>query len=194
MAGTDLSSVKIVKIWDLRTQTLRSDLQGHESSVATLAFTDAGRMLISTGRQEKKLCLWKVANGPAAGALTAFCSLTLKGSKFGKPVVSPRFPLAVGQFALESFACNVETGRSIKIPGKVDAFAFMPNGKEVIVADKEGLQTWDLQSLVDSTEGHGDPAGVPTLTGTLRLKGPQVGVQPMISSSSLRSILFKVQD
>ncbi len=143
-------------VWDPQTGTAKATLHEHTERVTGVAFSRAGKRLVSTSA-DQTVRVWDVAGGKEI--------LTLKGhtSTVGRAAFTPDGKrLVSGGMDGTLKVWDAQTGREIRTfqgPAEgVSCLALSPDGKRVVTnSDSRNLKVWDLES------------GRPTLT----LKGHQ---------------------
>ncbi|WAL61492.1 WD40 domain-containing protein [Thermocoleostomius sinensis] len=149
------SSDSVVRIWDIATATCIRHLQGHSSTVTSLALSSDAQTLASGG-QDTTVRIWDIASGQ--------CLNTLRGHPNGVWTVAfhpDKETLISGSNDSMIKLWNVRTGQSVRtLTGYDDGIRTIAfNSKQQLLAsggnDKK-LKLWDIQSgeCIKTITGH----------------------------------------
>lgn len=147
---------KTIKLWDVRTGTLKQTLTGHSNGVHSLEFSPDG-MTLASGSDDKTIKLWN--------AQTGALKLTISGHNSAVHTVafSPDgSQLASGSTDKTIKVWDVRTGalkQTLTGHGEtVKTVAFSPDGKLLASgSDDKTIKLWDVQTgaLKQTITGHG---------------------------------------
>ncbi|KAK9474107.1 WD40-repeat-containing domain protein [Dipodascopsis tothii] len=158
---------KQIRVWDIKTKTIRHLFKGHEQDIYSLDFARNGR-LIASGSGDRTVRVWDMDNGQ--------CVLTLSIEDGVTTVVfSPdgRF-VAAGSLDKSVRVWDAQTGfvvERLEAPDghkdSVYSVAFAPNGKDLVSGSLDKtIKLWELQSARGmSSTAHKGGVCVKTFTG-----------------------------
>jgi RNA polymerase sigma factor (sigma-70 family) len=147
--GNDMA----VRVWDLGTGQVVRTLTGHkkdgkDGSVAALAFSPDGKLLVSAGSHDKTVIFWDAATGKELRRVTQTGVSQVAFSPDGKT-------LAAGGWDGTARLWDVVAGSELRVmkpapepgareKGIVDTVAFSPDGALLAVAGHDGaISVWD---------------------------------------------------
>lgn len=152
----------VVKLWDIKTSTLKQSLTGHREHVIAVAFSPDGRMLLSASVD--KLRVWDTQTGTLKQTLTGnrVPAHALAFSPDGK-ILAGAGGMRVGNEDTGVGAINlwdVQTGtlmQTLKTSAGINSIAFSVDGKILACGvDDNTVQLWDTQTstLKQTLTGH----------------------------------------
>lgn len=144
----------IVKVWDVRTRTVKHRLKGHGADIYSVDSSANGRFIIS-GSGDKKAKLWNLETGELLNTLGADY-----GPKDGitSVSVSPTSQhVAAGSLDKVVRVWDVETGRLVRqFEGHSDSVysvAFSPDGRMLLSGSLDKtLKLWDLTAAQQNNQ------------------------------------------
>ncbi|MGK3963275.1 TIR domain-containing protein [Sorangium sp. So ce118] len=149
------SSDRTLKVWDLATGRLLSNLEGHSAWVTACALSPDGQRIVSAS-SDRTLKVWDLATGRLLSTLEGHSAwvTTCALSPDGQRVVSASFDttLKVWDLATGRLLSTLE-GHSFG----VTACAISPDGQSIVSASFDTtLKVWDLATgrLLSTLEGH----------------------------------------
>ena len=146
-----------VWLWDAVTGAPLQTLEGHSSSVNSVAFSPNGKQVVS-GFDDLTVQLWDVVTETLLQTLEGYGCLvsSIAFLPDGKQVVSGSYDQTVRLWdAITGALLQTLEGHS----GWVSSIAFSPNGKQVVSGfGDQMVQLWDAVTgaLLQTFEGHGD--------------------------------------
>ena len=134
-----------VFVWDAETGEKLFTLNGHVSTVHTLAFNPDGTMLAS-GSYDRKVVVWDANTGEALFTLAGH-----SGSIFSMSFNSDSSKLvtASDDGTLRIWDVTRERGEALTIPyldGRGGTIAFLPNGQVLAAIEGDALKVWSVAS------------------------------------------------
>ncbi|KAH8817581.1 WD40-repeat-containing domain protein, partial [Flagelloscypha sp. PMI_526] len=151
------SDSKIVKIWDAAYGNWVRKLNGHGSSVTSVAFSPDGKRIVS-GSSDKTVRIWDVDSGKQLRKLNGHDSLvtSVAFSPDGKRVVSGSDDNTVQSWDADAAKqpCWLDGHES-----SITSVAFSPDGKRVVSGSSDKtVRIWDADSgkQLQKLDGHGD--------------------------------------
>src|SRR5262249_14708010 len=129
-----------VELYDVGTGNKRASLQGHRGEISSIAFSPAGKTLVS-GSQDRTVKLWDLASGQERKQFPYLSPVHSVGfSSDGKLLAAGSVDGIVKLWELGS----AEAPNTLKHEGAVRAVVFSRDGQTLISAGDHPTKLWDV--------------------------------------------------
>ena len=144
-----------IKLWDVATRTNTATLQGHTSSVQSVAFSPDGA-IIATGSGDRTIKLWDVATQTNAATLQGHTGSvhSVAFSRDGTTLASGSYD---GTIKLWDVATRTNTATLQGRPSTIIPVAFSPDGSTLAYSfADETVKLWDVSARTSTAtlQGH----------------------------------------
>jgi WD40 repeat protein len=135
-----------IVLWDIPSQSRKSELKGHRLWVTSLAFTPDGRALVSSS-VDRTAKLWNLADGPGRGSFTNLSS-NAQYSRMSPDgtVLATSSSDHLQRIRLQEIPSGVPIRELIGHQDLLTEAAFSPDGTSIITASADGsVRLWSVR-------------------------------------------------